>query len=139
MPAPNDDPPEPTPDQGPPPPDVTIDAPPDPPSTSLGSTQAAEVRARSVEATQSAVGRAVAHDVRIDQGALGLARARSVVTNESAIGVVAAGHVETRGGISFLVLARRWTGDATVLLDWRSVLAVACALVVLARLLRGRR
>lgn len=136
MTAPNDDP-----DmaEGTPPPDVTIDAPPEPSPTRLASTTAAEVRAHRVDATQSAISRVVAREVRLGQGALGFLRGRSVVTTDSAVGAIAAEHVETHGGVAFLVLARRVTGDVTVLLDWRGVVAALGLLVSLGRLLRGRR
>jgi hypothetical protein len=101
-------------DAGTPPPDVTIDAPPEP------------------------VGRVVAHEVHAEQGALGVVRARSVVISAGATGAIAATHVENRGGFTVLMLARRVSGDVTVLLDWRAVAAVG-ALLVLGRLLRGRR
>jgi hypothetical protein len=124
---------------GAPPPDVTIDAPPDPRVTGLWSTQATDVRADRLEASQSAIGRLVARDVRSDQGALGIVRARSVVASEGALGAVAAEHVETHGGFTLLMIARRVSGDVTVLLDWRAAAAAVGALLVLGRLLRGRR
>jgi hypothetical protein len=42
-------------------------------------------------------------------------------------------------GFAFLVLARRVSGDVTVLLDWRAAFAALGALLVIGRLLRGRR
>jgi hypothetical protein len=126
------------PDAGTPPPDVTIDAPPDTP-TRLVSTQANEVRAQRVEASQSAIGRAVAREIRSDQGALGFVRADSVVADAGAVGAIAANRVEMHGGFAFLVLTRRLSGDVTVLLDWRSAAAAVGVLLVLGRLLRGRR
>lgn len=125
--------------EGTPPPDVTLDVPPEPAPTRLASTEATEVRAHRVEASQSAIGRAVAREVHLDQGAMGLVRGRSVVTSESAVGAIAAEHVETRGGVTFLVLARLVSGDGSVLFDWRAAMAGLAMLVVLGRLLRGRR
>lgn len=130
---------DPRPDAGTPPPDVTIDAPPAPATTSLDSSQAGEVRVRRMDATQSAVGRAVTSELHSSQGAIGLVRARSVVSEEGAIGAVAAEQVETRGGFAFLVVARRVSGDVTVLLDWRGAVAALAGLLVIGRLLRGRR
>jgi hypothetical protein len=126
-------------DAGTPPPDVTIDAPPDGAATTLASAQAGDVRAHRVEASQSAIGRLAAHEVRSDQGAMGLVRAERVVTSEGAVGAVAADHVETNGGFTFLMVARKVSGDVTVLLDWRSAAAALGVLLVLGRLLRGRR
>jgi len=132
---------------GTPPPDVTIDAPPEADTTSpsstpaggLSSTQAAEVRAHHLEANQSAIGRLVAHDVRSRQGAIGLVRARSVEVTEGAVGAIAAERVEMRAGFAFLMVARHVSGDVKVLLDWRSAAAAMGALLVVGRLLRGRR
>jgi hypothetical protein len=62
-----------------------------------------------------------------------------VVTSEGAVGAVAADHVEMNSGFAFLVLARRVSGDVTVLLDWRAAIAALGALLVIGRLLRGRR
>ena len=126
-------------ESGAPPPDVTIDAPPESSTTSFMSTQVGEVRGDRIEASQSAIGRVRAHEVRADQGALGLVKARSVVNTEGAIGAVAADQVETNGGFAFLMIARRVSGDVTVLLDWRAAIAAVGTLLVLGRLLRGRR
>lgn len=125
--------------QGTPPPDVTIDVPPEPGPTRVVSTEAPEVRAHRVEASQSAIGRAVAREVELRQGAMGFVRGRSVTTRESAVGAIAAEHVETRGGVTLLVLARRVSGDGTVLLDWRAAAAGLGVLLIVRRLLRGRR
>jgi hypothetical protein len=130
---------QPSPNAGTPPPDVTIDAPPESAGTTLASAQAGDVRAHRVDASQSAIGRLVAQEVRSDQGAVGLVRAKRVVTSESAVGAIAADHVETGGGFTFLMLARKVSGDVTVLLDWRSAAAALGVLLVLGRLLRGRR
>lgn len=126
-------------DAGIPPPDVTIDAPPEADVTRLSSTQVPEVRAQRLEASQSAIGRLVAGEVRSTQGAVGLVRGRSVEIAEGAVGAVAAEHVETRGGFTFLMLSRHVSGDVRVLLDWRSAAATVGALLVIGRLLRGRR
>lgn len=131
MPAPSD--------TGTPPPDVTLDSPPEGMPTALAQAQVGDVRGDHIEASQSAIGSLVAREVRSDQGAMGLVRARSVVTTEGAVGALAAETVETHGGFAFLVIARRVTGDVTVLLDWRSAVALVGALLVLGRLLRGRR
>lgn len=125
--------------QGTPPPDVTIDVPPEPVPTRVDSTSVADVRAHRVEASQSAIGSAVAREVHLRQGAMGFVRGRSVVTSESAVAAVAAEHVETRGGITVLAIARRMSGDGTVLFDWRAAAAGMAVLLVLGRLLRGRR
>ena len=124
---------------GTPPPDVTLDAPPASAPVTLTEGQASHVRADRVESNQSAIGRVVAHEVRSEQGALGLVRATSVVTTEGATGAIAADHVESNGGFAFLVVARRVSGDVTVLLDWRAAFAAVGALLVIGRLLRGRR
>jgi hypothetical protein len=137
---------------GTPPPDVTLDAPPpdgapavtgasvaEPGVTRLASTQVGEVHAQRVEATQSAIGRLAASDVRASQGAMGLVRGRSVELVEGAAGASAAERVEVRGGFAFLMVARHVSGDVRVLLDWRSAAAAVGALLVIGRLLRGRR
>lgn len=124
---------------GTPPPDVSIDVPPEPEPTRLGSTAVSELRASHVEVSESAIGRAVAHDVQLHQGAMGFVRGRSVVTRESAVGAVAAERVETHGGFAFLLLARRVSGDVTVLFDWRAVAAGVGALLIVGRLLRVLR
>jgi hypothetical protein len=128
-----------TPDTGGPPPDVSLDAPPAHVPVTLTEGQTSHVRADRVEANQSAIGQVVAHDVRSEQGAMGLVRARSVVSSEGAAGAIAADHVETHGGFTFLMVARRVSGDVTVLLDWRAAFAAVGALLVIGRLLRGRR
>ena len=126
-------------DAGSPPPDVTLDAPPDGAPVTLTETQTDHVRADRVDSNQSAIGQVVAHEVHSEQGALGLVRARSVVTSEGAVGAIAADRVETQGGFTFLMVARRVSGDVTVLLDWRAAFAAVGALIVIGRLLRGRR
>ncbi|MEZ4597377.1 MAG: hypothetical protein R3C32_11495 [Chloroflexota bacterium] len=50
-----------------------------------------------------------------------------------------ADRVRTRGGFALLVVARQVSGDVRVLFDWRSVVAAVGALLVIGRLLRGRR
>jgi hypothetical protein len=127
------------PDAGSPPPDVTLDAPPEHAPVALAEAQASHVRADHVESSQSAIGQVVAHEVHSEQGAMGLVRARSVVSSEGAAGAIAASHVETHGGFAFLMVARRVSGDVTVLLDWRAAFAAVGALIVIGRLLRGRR
>lgn len=127
------------PDAGSPPPDVTLDVPPEQGPITLTEGQAGDIRAHRVESSQSAIARVVAHEVRSEQGAMGLVRARSAVSSEGAVGAIAAEHVETHGGFTFLMVARRVSGDVTVLLDWRAAFAAVGALVVIGRLLRGRR
>jgi hypothetical protein len=61
------------------------------------------------------------------------------VSSDGAVGAIAADHVEAHGGFTFLMVARRVSGDVTVLLDWRGVVAAIGALLVIGRLLRGRR
>jgi hypothetical protein len=124
---------------GTPPPDVTIDAPPEPVPDALTETAAGRVRADRVDLSQGAIGRVIAHEVHAEQAALGVVRARSAVIAEGATGAIAATHVENRGGFAVLMLARQVSGDVTVLLDWRAVIAAVGALLVLGRLLRGRR
>jgi len=127
------------PDAGSLPPDVSLDVPPEDVPVTLTEAQTGDVRAHRVDSSQSALGRVVAHEVHSEQGAMGLVRARSVVTSEGAMGAVAADHVEMNSGFAFLVLARRVSGDVTVLLDWRAAFAALGALIVIGRLLRGRR
>ncbi len=127
------------PDAGSPPPDVTLDVPPAQPPVVLSDAQASHVRADRVESSQSAIGQVVAHEVHSEQGAMGLVRARSVMSSEGAVGAIAADHVQTHGGFTFLMVARRVSGDVTVLLDWRAAFAAVGALIVIGRLLRGRR
>jgi hypothetical protein len=124
---------------GSPPPDVLLDAPPEDVPVALAEAQASHVRADRVESNQSAIGQVVAHEVHSEQGAMGLVRARSVVSSEGATGAIAADHVETHGGFAVVMLARRVSGDVTVLLDWRALFAAVGALIVIGRLLRGRR
>ncbi|MFN8517857.1 MAG: hypothetical protein U0667_00390 [Chloroflexota bacterium] len=125
-------------DAGTPPPDVTLDAPPVTddarPSAAL-----AEARAHRIESNQGAIGRAVAHEVHATQGAIGVARAEVLEFREGAIGVLAARQVEARDTVVGLMVARHVGGDVRVLLDWRSVAAAVGAVLVIGRLLRGRR
>jgi hypothetical protein len=124
---------------GSPPPDVTLDAPPAHAPVALAEAQASHVHADHVESSQSAIGQVVAREVHAEQGAMGLVRARAVVSSEGATGAIAASHVETHGGFAILMVARRVSGDVTVLLDWRAAFAAVGALIVIGRLLRGRR
>jgi hypothetical protein len=124
---------------GAPPPDVTLDAPPQSDSVTLDNGSTSSVRATHVEATQAALGRVLARDVHADQGAIGFARADRVEVSEGAVGAIYADQVETRDGFVLLMIAKRVTGDVTVLLDWRAAAAFAGVLVVLGRLLRVRR
>ena len=127
------------PDAGSLPPDVSLDVPPEDAPVDLTQVQTGDVHAHRVDSSQSALGRVMAHEVHSEQGAMGLVRARSVVTSDGAIGAIAADEVEMHGGFAFLVLARRVSGDVTVLLDWRAASAALAALLVIGRLLRGRR
>jgi hypothetical protein len=98
----------------------------------------ADIRANTVEAHQSAAARVNAASVSLSQGASGLVRGGEVRIEQAAVGALAADHVEFRDGFALLVLARRVSGQVTVLLDWRGLAAVAAVLLVLGRLLRGR-
>ena len=83
----------------------------------------ASIRATNVEAHQSAAARVTGTSVRMDQGAIGLVHANEVHLEQGAIGAVAADEVEFHGGFAYLVLARRVSGQVTVLLDWRAAAA----------------
>jgi hypothetical protein len=100
---------------------------------------AASIRATSVEANQSAAARVTASTITLSQGASGLVRGTDVHVDQGAVGAVAAEHAEFTDGFVFLVVARRVSGQVTVLLDWRGVAAAVAVLLVLGRLLRGRR
>ena len=99
---------------------------------------AADIQANTVEAHQSAAARVTAGSVNMSQGASGFVRGAEVHIEQGAVGAVAAEHVELREGFTLLVLARRVSGEATILLDWRGLVAAAALLLVLGRLLRGR-
>ena len=100
---------------------------------------AAEIRAHTVEAHQSAAARVNAGSVSLSQGASGFVRGGDVHIEQAAVGAVAADHVEIREGFALLMLARRVSGDVTVLLDWRGLAVARRAPAVIGRLLRGRR
>jgi hypothetical protein len=121
-----------------PPPDVTIDAPPDAPSVEVQEAHIGGIRGSRVDASEDAIGHLVADEVHLEQGAVGLLRAQQVGITQGVVGALAAEHVEARESFAFLVIARRLSGDVTVLLDWRSVAALVGTLLVLGRLLRGR-
>ena len=87
----------------------------------------------------SAAGKVTGSTVHLEQGAGGFVRGTTVRVQDSALGALAADQVEFRDGFAFLVLARRVSGQVTVLLDWRGVAAATATLLVLGRLLRGRR
>lgn len=100
---------------------------------------AADIRARTVEMHQSAAGDVMGSTVHLQQGAAGFVRGTTVHVESGAVGAVAAEHAELRNGFALLVVARRVSGQPVVLLDWRGMAAGAALLLVLGRLLRGRR
>src|SRR5262245_18136818 len=123
---------------GAPPPDVTLDAPPTDEPVTLSNDSTTSVHAAHVEASQAALGRVLAREVRAEQSAVGFARADRVAVSEGAVGAISAEQVEVRGGFVVLMVARRLSGDVTVLFDWRSLAAFAGVMLVVGRLLRGR-
>jgi hypothetical protein len=112
---------------------------PEPGHVRMDQASAASIRATRVEASQSAAARVTASSVTMNQGAIGFVRGADVHMDQGAVGAVAAEHAEFSGGFAFLVLARRVSGQVNVLLDWRGVAAAVAVLLVLGRLLRGRR
>ncbi len=112
---------------------------PEPGHVRMAQASAASIRATNVEAHQSAAARVTGSTVNLSQGASGFVRGTDVHMEQGAVGAVAADHVEFHDGFAFLVVARRVSGQVTVLLDWRGVAAAIAVLLVLGRLLRGRR
>lgn len=100
---------------------------------------AADIRARTVEMHQSAAGDVTGSTVHLQQGAVGFVRGATVHVESGAVGAVAAEHAEMTNGFALLVVARRVSGQVVVLLDWRGMAAATALLLVLGRLLRGRR
>ncbi len=112
---------------------------PEPGQVRMTQASAASIRATTVDAQQSAVGRMSGSSITMRQGATGLVRGTDVRLEQGAVAAIAADHVELRDGFAFLVVARRISGNVTVLLDWRALLMLMGVLLVLGRLLRGRR
>jgi len=112
---------------------------PEPGHVRMTQASAASIRATTVEATQSAAARVTASSVTMSQGASGFVRGTDVRLEQGAVGAVAAEHVEFQDGFALLVVARKVSGQVTVLLDWRGVAALVAVILVLGRLLRGRR
>ena len=92
-----------------------------------------------IHMTQSSTADVRAQTVHLGQSAAGFVRGTTVQVGESAVGAVAADRVEFQDGFAMLVVARRVSGHVTVLLDWRGVVGAIATLMVLGRLLRGRR
>ena len=105
----------------------------------MDQSSAGEIRAQTVHMNQSAAGSVMGSTIHLQQGASGFVRGTTVEVQEGVVGAVAADQVEFRDGFALLIVARRVSGQTTVLLDWRAVTGAVAVLVVLGRLLRGRR
>ena len=110
-------------------------------SVNVTQTGVQSIEAENVSLNQGGAGQVRAESMSVEQGGVGLARVGSLTlgTGASAFAVVADEATVEEGSNAFLVVSRTFNGDVQPTIDWRAALAFGAGLGLIVSIFRRRR
>jgi hypothetical protein len=110
-------------------------------SVNVTETGVQSIEAANVSISQGGAGQVRAESMSVEQGGVGLARVGSLTlgTGASAFAVVADEATVEEGSNAFLVVSRKFNGDVQPTVDWRAALAFGAGLGLILSIFRRRR
>ena len=110
-------------------------------SVNVTETGVQSIEAANVSINQGGAGQVRAESMSVEQGGVGLARVGSLTlgTGASAFAVVADEATVEEGSNAFLVVSRKFNGDVQPAVDWRAALAFGAGLGLVLSIFRRRR